>query len=409
MAYVAGETLSQRVASHGRSIPTRQALAVRHWGGTGLCALARVVHRDVKPDNILLDAATERALLSDFGIAHETRIPGGRGARTSCRTARGSGRHRGIHESRASKRRRRRWAQRHLLAGCVATRPLGTAAFFATTDEGLLALHNRGSGAAARHRRSVRGATRRAIGRPCLSKEPWPASPTSALSGRRGGNWGLDPCGLCASSCAALTWKHRVMHAVRDGVGPRRRPLRLALANRGYGARSRDPGARRGNRGAGCGSRSYACAACSLPGITARISSRLWRSVRPGGARSWPSSMVPIPPASSAPLGGSRAWRCWWRSRVWRALPGSSMSRTPRAAAFRPITIGGAATALLAGVVARARTEQRTDPLGERSLSVCGRMAVPGYGAIEPITSVATHAPGSSSRVRQPLGDPRLR
>ena len=32
------------------------------------------------------------------------------------------------------------------------------------------------------------------------------------------------------------------------------------------------------------------------------------------------------------------------------------------------ITIGGAATALLAGVVARARTEQRTDPLSERSL-----------------------------------------
>src|SRR5256885_12111766 len=33
------------------------------------------------------------------------------------------------------------------------------------------------------------------------------------------------------------------------------------------------------------------------------------------------------------------------------------------------ITAGGAATALLAAVVARARTEQRTDPLGERRRS----------------------------------------
>src|SRR5881409_384927 len=80
MAYVRGETLSQHVVARGPLDP--------HTAGRLLCDIGEaldyahargVVHRDVKPDNILIDAATGRALLSDFGVAHaspHTKPPG---------------------------------------------------------------------------------------------------------------------------------------------------------------------------------------------------------------------------------------------------------------------------------------------------------------------------------------------
>lgn len=70
MAYVDGETLAQRVASRGplsagdaTRVLREVAWALGHAHSQGL------VHRDVKPDNILLEATTERALVADFGIA----------------------------------------------------------------------------------------------------------------------------------------------------------------------------------------------------------------------------------------------------------------------------------------------------------------------------------------------------
>src|SRR5438128_6925028 len=70
MAYVEGETLGQRIRTRGPLPPVEvarvlkqvaRALAYAHDHG--------VVHRDVKPDNILLENPTGRVLVTDFGIA----------------------------------------------------------------------------------------------------------------------------------------------------------------------------------------------------------------------------------------------------------------------------------------------------------------------------------------------------
>jgi len=69
------------------------------------------------------------------------------------------------------------------------------------------------------------------------------------------------------------------------------------------------------------------------------------------------------------------------------------------------IIVTGATTALLAAIVARARTEQRTDPLGERSLRFWrGPLGRALSGSREPTR--AGHARGQRAWSR---GDPRLK
>ena len=71
MSYVEGETLGERLRTRGPLPPADATRVLREVAWALAYAHGRgVVHRDVKPDNILLEAGTGRALVTDFGIAH---------------------------------------------------------------------------------------------------------------------------------------------------------------------------------------------------------------------------------------------------------------------------------------------------------------------------------------------------
>jgi eukaryotic-like serine/threonine-protein kinase len=69
--YVDGETLKQRIDRVGRlSLDEAAAYAIEVGRGLGAAHQRRLVHRDVKPQNVLIDAEG-RAKVTDFGIARE--------------------------------------------------------------------------------------------------------------------------------------------------------------------------------------------------------------------------------------------------------------------------------------------------------------------------------------------------
>ncbi len=72
MAFVDGDTLAHRIATRG-PLPATEAIRVLREVAWALAhAHAQgVVHRDVKPENILIEVGSGRALVTDFGIARQ--------------------------------------------------------------------------------------------------------------------------------------------------------------------------------------------------------------------------------------------------------------------------------------------------------------------------------------------------
>jgi serine/threonine-protein kinase len=75
MGFIEGETLTSRIVRAG-PLGSREAARIIQEIAWALAYAhgAGVVHRDVKADNVLLDRASGRAMLTDFGIA---RVAGG--------------------------------------------------------------------------------------------------------------------------------------------------------------------------------------------------------------------------------------------------------------------------------------------------------------------------------------------
>jgi len=70
MAYIPGETLAERVRTSGPLPPAAVARLVQEVAWALAYAHRHgVVHRDVKSENILLERGTDRALVTDFGVA----------------------------------------------------------------------------------------------------------------------------------------------------------------------------------------------------------------------------------------------------------------------------------------------------------------------------------------------------
>jgi serine/threonine protein kinase len=79
MELVAGETLGDRLERRRRSLPVPEALPLlrQMCDGVGHAHSRRLVHRDVKPQNLLLREADDCLKVADFGIARaveETRL-----------------------------------------------------------------------------------------------------------------------------------------------------------------------------------------------------------------------------------------------------------------------------------------------------------------------------------------------
>lgn len=73
MQLVVGESLEQRLRRTGKlSVPDAVRLGVQTAAGLAAAHASGLIHRDIKPGNILIENETEKALLTDFGLARAT-------------------------------------------------------------------------------------------------------------------------------------------------------------------------------------------------------------------------------------------------------------------------------------------------------------------------------------------------
>jgi len=75
MAYVKGEPLSRRLTDGGLDSATTMSIVAQVADALHATHAAGIVHRDVKPDNIVIDESGQ-AVLVDFGLAHTSATEG---------------------------------------------------------------------------------------------------------------------------------------------------------------------------------------------------------------------------------------------------------------------------------------------------------------------------------------------
>jgi serine/threonine-protein kinase len=332
------------------------------------------VHRDVKPDNILLDAIAGRALLSDFGIAHYSREPWGNGQLG--RPAAPRGPVVGTAEFMSPEQARGDAVDGRsdiYSLGVVAYYALsGRLPFYAKSEEALLRLHI-SAAPPPLHSVAPRVPPRLAqiIDR-CLAKEPWERFPDAAALVQAV----TEAVGAPPTPLAVRAFLVRSTHL--EG------PALIHAAFTGFGLLPATVAAW-STPGAGVARGVATCAlagALALPLIVevARVRRLLAAghrrdelvaalAARQGRRR---EELAFVYGTGETSFERSLTWLARAALLVAACAVGVIATALPVpdavAALFPPIAAGAAAVALLASAVARGRTEQRSDPVGERSL-----------------------------------------